>query len=353
MNRKDKTNDMKYIFLISEATSKNQLWMYKDIENEPDVKFIPPWGGKNIMTKSIRMFLIKIGKLFKIDIIKGINTRRFKIKPDENYCVVIEAGYLTTCKKTFFSNLRQHKNVKIFLLLVDSMSGHSASLRSVREQVLGNNWDEIFTFEKDDSDKYGWNYSGIHCSSLPIAKQIETGYDIYFVGGLKGERSNLLFPVYDRMIRNGISCKFDLWYQNEEEFEDCHRRIREMSENFEKSGIKDIGLITLRKHFLKYGKVTKNVQASKVIFEVLQKGQSAHTLRWFEAIFYNKKLITNNQNIQNLPFYNDKYMKCISCADDIDIDFIKREEKIDYGYAGELSPIHLLEKIRTKAEQAK
>lgn len=341
---------MKYVFLVSEATSKNQLWLYKDIENKPNIRFIAPWGSSNIITKALRMVIMKIGRLFHTDIVKEINSRRFRIKSNENYCVVIEQGFLTVCKRGFFSDLRKHKNVKIYLLLVDSISAHSHSLQSTKNQIFDNDWDEIFTFEKDDADKYGWNYSGVNCSSLPRSKKTKAICDLYFVGGLKGNRSKLLFPVYNRLAKNGIRCKYDLWYQSRSERTDSKKNIDELSNDLKEAGIKDSGSIAVRKHFIKYKKVTGIVQSSNVIFEIVQEGQSAQTMRWFEAIYYNKKLLTNNPNIKNLPFYDERYMKYITCADDIDISWVLDKETIDYKYNGEMSPVRLLEKIRSKAE---
>ena len=341
---------MKYVFFISEATSKKHLHLYKDIEKEPNVIFISPWGGDNIFSKLLRQLLIKIGKIFKKNIVKSINSNRLRIKPDKDYCVIVEGGYLAACNNTFYQKFRKYDNVKIYLLLVDSMSAHSPVMHSIKEQILNNDWDEIFTFEKDDADKYNWNYSGVNCSSLPIRTNSRIKSDLYFIGGLKGERSELLFSVYDFLNRNGVRCKYDLLYQSKSEQVNSANCIYKIVEEYKKTGIKDIGTINLRKHFLKYEKALVNVQECNVIFEVIQKGQSAQTMRWFEAVYYNKKLLTNNPNVKNLPLYNEKFMKFVNSADDIDIDWIMSKEDIDYGYRGEMSPVRLMEKIRAKAE---
>ena len=58
-----------------------------------------------------------------------------------------------------------------------------------------------------------------------------------------------------------------------------------------------------------------------------------------------KKLVTNNENLRNMPFYDPQYMKIISSEKELDLDFIKEENKADYGTEDYFTPIKLLEKI--------
>ena len=77
--------------------------------------------------------------------------------------------------------------------------------------------------------------------------------------------------------------------------------------------------------------------------EILQKGQTGPTLRYFEAVCYNKKLLTNNPHIVNFPFYKPEWMKIYQKPEDIDINWLKEKEQIDYGYNGEFSPTKLID----------
>lgn len=81
------------------------------------------------------------------------------------------------------------------------------------------------------------------------------------------------------------------------------------------------------------------------ILEVVQKGQKAQTARYYEAVCANKKLLTNNHYIKELPFYDERYMKVFDDFSNIDIEWIKRREKIAYGYNGEFSPVKILDVI--------
>ncbi len=77
---------------------------------------------------------------------------------------------------------------------------------------------------------------------------------------------------------------------------------------------------------------------SNCILEVLQDGQTGSTLRYLEAVCYNKKLLTTNPRIKNYPFYDERYMKVFSSESDIDYDWVKKRETINYGYKDEFSP---------------
>ena len=100
--------------------------------------------------------------------------------------------------------------------------------------------------------------------------------------------------------------------------------------------------------WIPYEKVLAGVLNSNVVLEILQSGQNGPSLRYYEAICYNKKLITTNRRAMDLPYYNPQYIKSISGPEDIDIEWIKKKENVDFGYRGDFSPIHLIEAILRK-----
>ena len=101
--------------------------------------------------------------------------------------------------------------------------------------------------------------------------------------------------------------------------------------------------------YLPYPTVLQQMQSSKCILDMTQAGQSGITLRYYEAVVYNKKLLTNNVNIVNLPFYNPQYMKIYETIEDIDGDWIQSKDMPNYEYAGEFSPVHILELLEAES----
>ena len=53
-----------------------------------------------------------------------------------------------------------------------------------------------------------------------------------------------------------------------------------------------------------YEDVIKDIQKYECILELNLKEQEGFTLRTLEALFYKRKLITNNKNIKKFDFYN-------------------------------------------------
>ena len=68
-------------------------------------------------------------------------------------------------------------------------------------------------------------------------------------------------------------------------------------------------------------------------------------MRFYEAIFYNKILLTNNHSSMKHPLYNDKYMSVFDSEQEIDIKLIKSDNSVDYHYQNEMSPVYFVEEI--------
>lgn len=95
-----------------------------------------------------------------------------------------------------------------------------------------------------------------------------------------------------------------------------------------------------------YKDTLKDMASSNCILELVTPNQSAtYTLRDYEAIIYNKKLLTNNKDIFKFPFYNKEYMKYFEDIEDVDFNWIKKDLEIDYKYDGRYSPEKLIEEI--------
>lgn len=100
-------------------------------------------------------------------------------------------------------------------------------------------------------------------------------------------------------------------------------------------------------------------------FNILRRGQfyeffrytrhyiyaSSNTLRFWEAVIYNKKLYTNWAGAVNSPYYDSRFMRVFNNPDEIDYDFIKERIWVNYNYQGELSPVKYLEILTRKCNE--
>lgn len=110
-------------------------------------------------------------------------------------------------------------------------------------------------------------------------------FDIYFVGQDKN-RARIILPLSKLLKSQGISYKFQIQ-------PDKHTKKipLEFSESFIKENIP-------------YSDVLKNIESCRCLLEILQEGQSGISMRTLEALFFRKKIITNNKAIIEMPFYN-------------------------------------------------
>ena len=239
---------------------------------------------------------------------------------------IINVSELKKCKMI-------NPNVKIYLYLLNSMDAQSPIMRGVRHKIGSFDWDNIYTFDSHDAQKYGYHYLGFNYYSLhkfdSSSQDVILQNDVFFVGGLKGGRTNMIYDIYSQLLAGNVKCDFYLMPS------------------------KDISLIQQPGIFYyrgwrPYEDILKHVQKANCILEIMQKGQTGATLRYFEAVIMNKKLLTNNPNIVDFPFYNPKWMRIIENIDDIDVDWVKKREEIDYNYDGEFSPIHFIDYLLKK-----
>lgn len=69
------------------------------------------------------------------------------------------------------------------------------------------------------------------------------------------------------------------------------------------------------------------------------------TLRAYEAVAYNRKLLSNNKTILSFEYYDPRFMRYFEQVKDIDWDWVKEDANVDYDYKGEFSPVLLIDDI--------
>lgn len=130
----------------------------------------------------------------------------------------------------------------------------------------------IETFDKFDSDFYKIKLRN-QFYRFPFLKgeKIEVKYNFYFLGFAKDREKEINWLI-EQFKTLQLSFKFHI--------------------------IKD------KQDALSYAENVKNILKTECIVDINQKKQTGITLRPLEAIFFNKKLITDNKNILNHDFYH-------------------------------------------------
>lgn len=220
----------------------------------------------------------------------------------------------------------QYPKCKLVLYFMDLVDAHYARCHGFCLDDIRKNYDLVLVYNKADAEKYGFQYYSGHISKLPVTKSKNyPRSDAIFVGRAK-DRLPLLLDVYQKLKENGMQCDFHITDvpKEQQRFPDDIVYNRPMP----------------------YREMVQRSVDSRCILEVVQKGAVGFTSRCSEAIMYDKLLITNNPIIFDLKFYNPQWMQYFESADDLDLGFIERNcDTLNHRYAGELSPLKLLELI--------
>lgn len=159
---------------------------------------------------------------------------------------------------------------------------------------------EVWTFNENDAKKYKMNYNDAYYFDT-LADQMnykQNKKDIFYIGVEKQGRIEILDKIKQELINKNIN--FDIRIVKNPNYKGNETKIYDKE--------------------LKYEEVLKNIKQSKAILDINAKGQVGLTLRPLEALFFKKKLVTNNSNIVNYKFYNRNNIFIIGKDDMNEID---------------------------------
>ena len=143
---------------------------------------------------------------------------------------------------------------------------------------------EEWSFDLEDCKKYGLQYNTqFSFSEKLLSAQLNSDkieYDVYFVGYDKG-RMTLIQKIKRMLCAEGLKPNFIV-----------------VKDKTSKSEFK------YSENGISYKKNLQLLNKSKCVLELVQSGQNGLTVRCIEALFLNKKLITNNKEIINYDFYH-------------------------------------------------
>lgn len=327
----------KAYIIVFEEDCYNSMFeaMFHDLQNDPDVYFVMERSCPN----SAKYRYLRSKKLNKLTL--GLSELVYR-KTIWNYYKL--PGLIRKLKREYdhvsvlFHNaaLRKPRYPASFFITFRKWAALNLLYMDVHEHLYvckeanalcdQGVFDKVFTIDPGDAEKYG-----MHLCRTPYSRIIEKeapkpNKHLYFCGYEAG-RAYILYNVWKQAGRHEVELAYDLGYA--EQFKDFF----EGDPN-----------IHFTEH-LAYEEVLKRELSSLCMLDITQKGQSALTLRPYEAVVYNKKLLTNNENIKQFKYYDGRYMKVFQKAEDIDWEWVKADIPVEYGYEGDFSPTHMLEEL--------
>lgn len=241
----------------------------------------------------------------------------------DQFIVVMTNISVRKFRLEYLQSLEKQPNVCLVLVAVDSFVDKELCPLDIMAKVK---FDLVYSFDKGDCLNYGLQHTQSLYSKKDNVKALSGKSDLFFVGRAK-DRFSSLCEIVNKANTRDLKCNFQiLGVKNQD-------RVNAQG-------------ITYLDTVKPYDDVLPMILSSKCLLDIVQTGQDGLTMRVYESIFYNKKLITNNPNVRYLPYYNLQYMQIIDDIGEIDFDFISKDETVNYDYLGDYSPVRFLEVVK-------
>lgn len=321
---------LKYNYIIAGGSAFYDV-VYDNLKRLPYVKYHNSFlSGIN---SKINRFLIKlnfnlkVNKFFKtpLDFLVFDKLYPSSFKDDKPLCFVFFECQFAVINTSYIYFLRKHyPSAKIVLYMQDVIS----SLPYYNVKDYKKKFDLILSYDKGDCRRYGFLYYPTPYSIIKVNQSIDDidDIDVFFCGAGKNRYSEIM-EAYRKCIKEGLKCIFFITGVPKDE------------------QIAGEGLVY--DQIISYKRNIAYVRKSKCILEIMQKNADGYTLRLWEAIMYNKHLLTNNINIVNSDYYMVNNIHLLT--EDIPIKkWINSNVVYNNSLKENLSPKHLLEFIDNK-----
>ena len=205
-------------------------------------------------------------------------------------------------------NLKYHLEIKKYTsryiaYLYDSVA------RSPVEHLLEGIFDTVFSFDDKDIEKYHFekttNY--IYLDKKPLDPR-KTKFQAFYLASFD-KRLGFLLEIAKKLDEIGIRYLFivvgkKIWLKKLFSF------------------FRNNSSIIYRRNRIKQEEIGNYYSQTNIIFDLVRQNQTGLSFRIFEAMAYQKKLITNNPSVANYDFYNPNNIMIISETNlDFEADF--------------------------------
>ena len=321
-------NDRKYV-IFSHKEDYYKMG-FSEVLNLPNVDYVgePLNGGDyNKVVRSLNRihFSQKINSVVELPF-KSIWNK--KIYSDSgsyvDYCFIVFMNWLHPQYKPLFKYLHNaFKGSKLILYFEDVV----ASRKHISMDIAEKYFDEIVTFDKNDSEKYDFHYYPAFMSRNIISENNSIKEsDVFFIGNAK-KRYNAILEFYNFFAANGIKADFIV-----SKLQDGEQRVE---------GINYVS------QEITYSEYLQHLQKSNCILEIIQGGSDSPTSRTIEALLYGKKLVSTNVKLKEMDFFDDEQMLSVQSAKEIPIDFIREHKSFEVSKVERYTPTGFLSYIDT------
>ena len=237
---------------------------------QEDIDIVDAYTGDSLLHKIIR----------KIPLLASLVYGSWKSSLDLYSRIIVYDSIYNKTLGNYLKNHTAHKNIFIYCWNTAIDNKQKKLLKNAKKMF------PVYSFDRKDCERYKLNYASMVYSSDALSKKAPSRYeyDVIFVGKDKG-RVDYLFQIYKSLKEQKFRPYFYILGEERKEY---------TAEDF-----------VFGKKYLSYNENVRLINASRAILDIQQDGQEGITLRIVEAMFYEKKIITNKLDINEYDFYSD------------------------------------------------
>lgn len=324
---------MNYVFYINSFNEMEEV-IYWDLNLQSNISIINK--SNFIKNRFLRIFFL-VHFSFKINSFINLPFKFFwfpfidqKFKNDDPVIYVFTASWYYP--KLFQYLKKKHPNSKLSFYFGDTINSKKKFINNLDVSYLKNVMDFVGSYNPGDVAEYGLQYLPMCYSKYQHVDTLGEGYpkkSIVYIGAGRN-RIHLISRCYNIIKESGISCFF--YIVTDQKFDNIQNKDD----------------LIVSKIPMKYSDYIGYIESADCILEIIDTDTEGGTLRFWDAVIYNKKLITNNAEVLSSKFY--KSGNIVYTKEFLDFDFLKfiKKSTNSYNYNGENSPFVFLSNIEKK-----
>ena len=324
---------MKYNYVFFLTGFSLYKYMYQEMQKMENVKIF--WEKEDLLDglplfykRASRIYLSqKLNRIINLPNKKqwyDLAMRRIGFKNDLPICFVWHYNFYKEMKAGMLRDIKSiYPDARHVFMFSDPVFIEEKVIAELRKEV-----DIISVFDPKAAEKYNLLFLP-NIYPMIENKSSDSEYDLCFVGAERG-RENEIIEMAHACKEHSIKAKFVVH-----------------TKDYDKREIENDLNIKYIRSKIPYEEVKQLVERSKCILELKIEPFNTCSLRVQEAVVLKKKILTNNPNIYRMPCCaeDSSGVRLYHKVDEIDWDFLKREEEVDYHYDGEYSAEKLIKRI--------
>lgn len=241
------------------------IFPFKDLHNEVYIRNL--FQNNNFSSKIMRKIIFKL----KVPLFKSLFSHWLNLINKVNTIIIFDNNYAPAVANYLHKSYPEKRIIVWYWNVVSS---------TVSPYKFNRNYTELWSFDERDCKKYDLNFNTQFYYKGKIKNKNEK-YQILYIGVVKDKSRLRMLGEIERVLdKNHITSNFYL-VQGKEKYEGVNYRLP-----------------------LKYTQVKEMIAECQCVLDITPKTQAGMSLRPLEALFFDKKLITNNRSVLNSKLCN-------------------------------------------------